>query len=64
MGMSELTITPTTASSTSMFYIQADGDLLNDEVVYAQAIRPVFYLNNSVVKTSGDGTKTNPFRIA
>ena len=64
MGMSESTITPTTASSSSMFYIQADGDLLNDEVIYDHAIRPTFYLNNSVIKKSGDGTKTNPYRIS
>ena len=64
MGYNEYTISPSTTSVDGVMGIANTGAVSSYTASVDNAIRPVFYLNNSVVKTSGDGTKTNPFRIA
>ena len=64
LGLNEWTITPMTGDTTSIFYLYINGCIYSQNSSDSRVVRPVFYLNNSVIKKSGDGTKTNPYRIS
>ena len=64
LGLNEWTITPMTGDTTSIFYLYINGCIHSQNSADSRVVRPTFYLNNSVIKTSGDGTKTNPYRIS
>ena len=60
------TITPFTATEVDAFYIGADGiaGAADNYVSTEYDVYPTFYINSSINYSSGDGTKTNPIRIA
>ena len=65
MGMHEWTISPISTSTSSVYYINADGRVVDDGGVnnsYAN-VRPCFYLKPEVTYISGNGSKNSPFRI-
>ena len=66
MGLQEWTITPKTGSSTTAILVKSDGIIsYNSTSAYGMfAIRPVFYLKSNVTLLSGDGSNSNPFRLA
>ena len=64
LGLNEWTITPMTGDTTSIFYLYINGCIYSQNSADSRVVRPTFYLNNSVIKTSGEGTKTNPYRIS
>ena len=64
LGLNEWTITPMTGDTTSIFYLYINGCIYSQNSADSRVVRPTFYLNNSVIKTSGDGTKANPYRIS
>lgn len=64
LGLNEWTITPMTGDTTSIFYLYINRCIYSQNSSDSRVVRPVFYLNNSVIKKSGDGTKTNPYRIS
>ena len=63
LGSSEWTITPSSSSSTDVFYVSTNGRLNRNSARNGFSARPVFYLNSNVSYVSGDGTQSNPFRI-
>ena len=65
MGLSEWTISPRTDQTYSVFYVNQSGDVNYGNGVgsFRYAIRPTFYLNSDVWYLTGDGTKSNPYRI-
>ena len=47
------------------YFILSEGNISRIRVHYeVYAIRPTFYLNSGVAYISGDGSQSNPFRIA
>ncbi len=67
MGLHEWTITPCTNDSMYSFYVHHEGDVKN-YYIYSNgnglSIRPVFYLESTVMYASGNGTMDKPFIIA
>ncbi len=65
MGLYEWTITRNHDAGTNSWYIDASG-YQNDYFTAASmyAVRPVFYLTSSTKLASGDGSKTNPYRLS
>ena len=45
------------------FYINTSGNLAISDVSNTYVIRPSFYLNSTVMLSSGDGTINSPYRI-
>ncbi len=64
MGMYEWTLTARIGTSYGLYFFDYGGNVSDFSSYFPQTIRPTFYLNNSVIKKSGDGTKTNPYRIS
>ena len=63
MGLYEWTISRRSSGSVSAFRVNLTGDLFNDAVYGAYAVRPVFYLTSSTNYVSGSGSSTDPIRI-
>lgn len=66
MGLDEWTITPHTSSNGYLEfadYVDSRGRVTNTYAMFGFAIRPVFYLQSSVLYSSGDGSIDNPYRI-
>ena len=65
LSSSEWTITPYSSSSDNyVFYLAGDGRLSFGFVNLGNVTRPVFYLKSSVTYASGEGTQSDPIRIA
>ena len=65
MGLWEWMITPRTDNNNLVFHTDNGGNIYSNRVNYLKnAIRPCFYLDNSVLLESGDGSKTTPYIIA
>ena len=60
MGLYEWTITRQSEQTYRIFWIGHIGYLITDGVESHGAVRPTFYLSNSVSYLSGSGTKTDP----
>ena len=63
IGLFEWSITPIVTTSSNTYYIHSDGRISNGYSSNVFAVRPVFYLQTNVILTSGDGSKSNPFRL-
>ena len=64
LGVNEWFITPTTDIANHVNVLSSSGFTTNgDSYYYVKVVRPCFYLNSSVGITSGEGTKTNPYRV-
>ena len=63
LGIHEFLATRNIDNSYFVFCILDSGSVFNFNASVATAIRPTFYLNSSIIYSSGDGTKTNPIRI-
>lgn len=64
MGQGYWTMTPRNSNYFGNAVWYATGYNLGDNVTSAgEGIRPVVYLKSSVVITSGDGTKSNPYKL-
>ena len=64
MGLVEWTITPYSSDSTSVFYVNSIGNLRNYYALNGSAARPVFYLKSNVALQGGNGTESDPYRLA
>ncbi len=66
MGLSECTISRCSESTDYAFRVDSSGHVSRSivHITDSLSIRPVFYLESSVVLESGDGTQENPYRIA
>jgi len=61
----EWTIMPESSSSyLGAWHVYYAGRLYSDTVAYAFGVRPVFYLNSSVIYVSGAGSSTDPYIIS
>jgi len=64
LGVNEWFITPTTDIANHVNVLSSSGFTTNgDSYYYVKVVIPCFYLNSSVGITSGEGTKTNPYRV-
>ena len=63
MGINEHTITPMAQSDDFIWMLNSDGNFITNPASEIAAIRPVFYLKNTVSITEGKGTEDNPYRI-
>ncbi len=67
MGLGEWTISSRSDVTATAFFVTDEGFVGNGHVIdgfTGIVVRPTFYLKSSVTITSGDGSQTNPFRIA
>ena len=66
LGINEWTISQRVERIANVFILYSDygGSVYYGNVIYALAVRPVFYLNSNVQYISGSGTQSDPFRIA
>ena len=67
MGFNEWIISPSPDGHIPnySYFILSEGNISRIRVHYeVYAIRPTFYLNSDVAYISGDGSQSNPFRIA
>ncbi len=67
MGLDEWTISRIDDCGYDAWEINFEGDVTDSYsrgVEAANGVRPVFYLDSSTKITSGDGSKTNPFRLS
>ena len=62
-GINEWTISPSPTSSNAARFVDNNGNFASSMASYGYGVRPVFYLDSSVEVVSGNGTKTNPYRI-
>ena len=64
-GLSEWTISRSSGRTLSAFPVLSAGCVGGDvDVVNADAVRPVFYLNSSINYVSGSGSSADPIRIS
>ena len=60
----ELTLTPNSSRSTSVFFLSSNGYLnYSNNANYGYGSRPVLYLDASVYKIDGDGSLKNPYIV-
>ena len=61
----EWTLSRIGAGSGTIFawYVDSDGSVYSNNVLYAGAVRPVFYLSNDVKMTGGIGTLADPIML-
>ena len=64
MGLVEWTITPYASYSLSVFYVYYNGFLDYNSAYSGFAARPVFYLKSNVALQGGNGTESDPYRLA
>ena len=64
MGVTEFTITRRSGTENNAFYVNSGIGSLITYNLFGLSVRPVFYLNSNVVLESGEGTSSNPYRIA
>ena len=64
MGLFEWTITTHTPGSAYVFYVHYYGDLGYSNPDEGNAARPVFYLKSNVRLVDGNGTASDPYKIA
>ena len=64
LGVYEWTINPRSSSSYSVFYVNYYGRLNNSSALNGYAARPVFYLESNVALQGGNGTSSDPYRLA
>lgn len=62
MGLNEITIV-TTDDSTYTYAINKSGYVDSCKRWYSSGVRPAFYLKNTVIHKSGEGTSSNPYRV-
>ena len=64
MGLVEWTIIPLSSNSSNVFYVYSSGYLISNSAVSGFAARPVFYLESNVALQGGNGTSSDPYRLA
>ena len=64
MGLVEWTISPYSSYSYSVLYVDSYGRLVNSFAYFVYAARPVFYLESNVALQGGNGTSSDPYRLA
>ena len=65
MGLIEWTIIPLSSRSNGAFYVNYYGNLYNSlNAGSGRAARPVFYLESNVQLEGGNGTSSDPYRLA
>ena len=64
MGLDEWIITPFSSFSNIVFFLYHGGELNYCNANLVSSVRPVFYLKSNISYASGDGTKSNPYRIS
>ena len=64
MGLNEWTITPDLSNSYDVFELNYYGPLVWMNAYIGRSVRPVFYLKSNISYASGNGTKSNPYRIS
>ena len=64
MGLNEWTITPRSSSSTNVFRVDYNGYLDYGIAYFGYSARPVFYLESNVALQGGNGTSSDPYRLA
>ena len=66
MGLYEWTITPRSSISNSVFSAYNYGPLgnSNNNAYFGYSARPVFYLESNVALQGGNGTSSDPYRLA
>ncbi len=64
MGLYEWTVSRNALYGTSAWGVYNTGDMNRSGVIGRLAARPSFYLDSSTKIKSGDGSKTNPFRLS
>ena len=64
IGSYESTVSRTSSHSSSAFYVYYTGSLSRRGVTYANVVRPSFYLESNVSLQGGNGTSSDPYRLA
>ena len=64
MGLYEWTITPRSSYSDDVFHLSVSGRLNNNYANRGYSARPVFYLESNVALQGGNGTSSDPYRLA
>ncbi len=64
MNYYEPVITKRSEDKSSFFAINSNCSISGSSANNTFIIRPTFYLNASITYVSGEGTETNPLRIA
>ena len=63
-SFSQWTMTPVSSYSNGVFYVNSYSNLAFYYAYYGNAVKPTVYLKSSVLITSGDGSKTNPYILS
>ena len=64
MGLYEWTITPRSSTSNHVFVVDRNGYLGINGASNGNSARPVFYLESNVALQGGNGTSSDPYRLA
>ena len=64
MGLTEWTITPYSSGSYNVFSVRNNGNLSSASALNGRSARPVFYLESNVALQGGNGTSSDPYRLA
>ncbi len=64
MGLYEWTITPYSSDSNRVFSVSGSGTLNDGNAIIGASARPVFYLESNVALQGGNGTSSDPYRLA
>ena len=64
MGLAEWTIIPNSSFNSVVFYVNYSGYLTYYSANVGYAARPVFYLESNVQLEGGNGTSSDPYRLA
>ena len=63
MGLVEWSIMPRSDTLNYVYYVYNYGNVVNIDAINAFSVRPVIFLNTSVVYVNGSGTQSDPIRI-
>ena len=64
LGVYEWTLTPDSSASNYVFSVYSSGYLNSNNAYFGYAARPVFYLKSNVALQGGNGTSSDPYRLA
>lgn len=63
-NLNQWTMTPRSSSSNFVFYVSNNANLAYNRASNGNAVQPTAFLNSSVLITSGDGSKDNPYVLS
>lgn len=57
------TLSPCSGNSASVFGVHGDGAVLRNSAYFAYSVFPAVFLKSNILIESGEGTKTNPYKL-